>query len=318
MNINNSLIEKPTEQLEQTSLTRDIFSDEDFIKLFLMNKIEGSVHTFRGYTYEIKAFLSYISSDDVPLRNVTAKMCIDYRETLKSHNYAAATIQRKLNIISSLYKFGMDTGYFKFNPMKAVKKPKVLITSQQRFLTPEEVSLLLNEVKGNKKNYLMCILFITIGLRVSELSEIKWCDFFQDTKGNIGLRVVGKGTKQRTVKVRRDVWSYIIEYRIINSKPIHFDSNDNEYLFTTKNGKITTPRSIRETIKRASIRAGIRKDISPHFLRHTSASLSISGGADIQKCMEQYGWSQMKTAQRYIHSVNELEDTAADYIKLNI
>lgn len=308
----------PSTEYDIPTLARDILDDTDFIRLFLRNKSEGSPHTERSYTYEIKFFLLFISYPQTLLKDVTAKRCLAYREHLKDQGYASATIQRKLNIISSLYKYGMETGYLRFNPMKAVKKPKVLITSQDRYLTPDEVTSLLEVLRRKPKNYLMGVIFLTVGLRVSELANIRWKDFFEDTKGNIGLRVIGKGTKKRVVKIRRDVWSYIIQYRISNGQAIIFDSSDDTFLFTTRNGKPIDTRSIRETIKRAGKRAGIKKDISSHWLRHTSASLSIDGGADIKKAMDQFGWSQLKTAQRYIHSVNQLEDTATDYIKIKI
>lgn len=303
-----------------STLTRDIVGDKDFIMLFLRNKSEGSKHTTRSYTYEIKYFLEFIQHFSATLNEVTAKQCLLYREHLKEHpkKYAQATIIRKLNVISSLYKYGMDIGYFRFNPMKAVKKPKAIITSQDRYLTPEETTKLLNVLRKKPINYLMGIILITTGLRSSELSNIKWKDFYEDGKGNIGLRVLGKGTKTRVVKIRRDVWSYIIQYRISKNQSIQFNPNDGAYLFTTRNEKQLIPRSIRETIKRAGRKAGLNKDISTHWLRHTSASLSINGGCDIKTVMETYGWSQMKTAQRYIHSINQLEKTATDFISINI
>lgn len=301
-------------------LTRDISDDKDFIMLFLNNKAEGSKETARGYAYEVKYFLDFIQYPSTKLREVTAKQCLSYREHLKNHKkeYASATIIKKLNVISSLYKYGIDTGYLRFNPLKAVKKPKAIITSQDKYLTEDETIKLLYVLRKRPINYLMGILFITTGLRVSELSNIQWKHFYEDGLGNIGLRVVGKGAKARVVKVKRDVWSYIIQYRISKGQNIEFNPSDESYLFTTKNGNQLIPRPMRETIKRAGKRAGLKKDISPHWLRHTSASLSINGGCDIKTVMETYGWSQMKTAQRYIHSVNLLEKTATDYINIPI
>lgn len=301
-----------------SNISRDIISDKDFIMLFITNKREGSEHTARSYTYEIGSFLEYINFPYISLNNVTAKKCVEYRKALKDKGYADATILRKLNIISSLYKYGMDIGYLKFNPMKAVKKPKVEITSQKRFLIPKEVDDLLRELRKKPKHYLIGILLITLGLRASELSNIKWKNFYEDSNGNIGLNILGKGSKERAVKIRRDVWSYIMQYRLSLGLSVQFNPSDESYLIATRNNKQTLPRYIRKLIKQAGQRAGLTKNISTHWLRHTSASLSISGGADIKKCMEQYGWSQMKTAQRYVHSVHGLEDTAVDYINVKL
>lgn len=297
-------------------LSKDIRDNLEFIKLFLENKKEDSLNTVRVYATEIKSFLHFIGFPQSGLKDVTVKICIAYRDTLSK--YVLSTKSRKLYTLSSLFRFGVDIGYLKQNSWKAVRKPKVPITSQERFLTPDEADKLLKELKKKPKNYLIGIILFTTGLRASELVNIQWCNFYEDTNGNIGLRVLGKGKKPRNVKIRRDVWSYILTYRASQGKSILLDPTDESYLILNRDDNPLSDRYCRELLKRASRRAGIKKDISTHWLRHTSASLAINGGADIKKCLDQYGWEDVNTAQRYIHSTNELEDAAADYVNIQI
>lgn len=299
-----------------SDLSKDIQDDMEYIKLFLENKKEGSLNTVRVYATEIKYFLDFINFPQVNLKDVTVKMCIQYRDSL--NGYADSTKSRKLHTLSSLFKFGVEIGYLKYNPLKAVRKPKVPITSQERYLTPKEADELLTELKKKPRNYLIGIILFTTGLRASELVNIKWSDFYEDTNGNIGLRVIGKGKKPRNVKIRRDVWSYILPFRANQGKGILLDTTDDSYLILNRDGGPLSDRYCREMLKRAAKRVGIKKDISTHWLRHTSASLAINGGADIKKCLDQYGWEDVKTAQRYIHSVNQLEDAAADYVDIKV
>lgn len=318
-----------------SNLAADIKDDLELIFVYLKNKEEDSLETVRVYATEIKAFLEYIGHPTIKLRDVTAKMCLGYREILNAftyeksgiqRHYAAATKTRKLYIISSLFKFAVQIGYLTANPMSAISKPKVHITSQQRFLTPDEVSMLLDILRKEKgtnkpvklRNYIIASLFLTSGLRAAELASIRWSSFFEDMNGNIGVRIIGKGNVVREVKIRRDVWSYIQQYRALQGKSIHLDSNDNSPLFLNRDAGALSDRYCRKMLKLAAKRAGIKKDISCHWLRHTSASLAVDGGADIKQLLEQYGWKNIKTAQRYIHDTKKLNDTAADRIKLQI
>ena len=325
-----------TREIDQLSnLSADIKDDLELIFVFLKNKEEDSLETVRVYATEIKAFLDYIGHPREKLVNVTAKMCLGYREMLNSFtynkggkeiHYVAATISRKLYIVSSLFNFAVQIGYLKLNPMSAIRKPKVHITSQQRFLTPSEVEALLSTLKTEKRknldvklrNYIITATFLTSGLRVAELASIRWNMFFEDINGNIGVRIIGKGDEVREVKIRRDVWSYIQQYRSMQGRSIHLDPKDDSPLFLNKESGALSDRYCREMIKRAAKRAGITKDISCHWLRHTSASLAVDGGADIKQLLEQYGWKNIKTGQRYIHDTKKLNDTAADRIKLSL
>lgn len=312
-------------------LSRDIKNDLMFIEMFLRNHEEGSAGTVRVYRTEIQRFLTFINYPQIKLAEVTAKICLQYKDELKGYYkrkndlaltpYSDATKARKLNTISSLYRFGMEIGYFKFNPMKAIRKPVPDNELSHKFLLEDEIYLLFDALKNKNRliNYLMCIMLIKGGFRISELTNIRWGNFYQDHRGNIGVKIIkSKGNKFKVVKITRDVWSYIVEYRIQKGLSPELDSNDNSYLFTTKNGKPISDRQFRDTLNRAAKRAGLSKKISPHWLRHTSATLAVMGKVDIRKLMDQFGWSSIKTAQRYIHSTNQLNDTAADHINIKI
>lgn len=298
------------------NLSKDILNDMELVELFLKNKSEGSILTSKVYKREIVNFLKYIDFPKNNLNSISVKLCIEYRDSL--HIYKDATKARKLNTLSSLYKFGIEIGYLKYNPFKVIKKPKINITSQDRFLTKKELEDLLKELKKNSRNYLIGILLASCGLRSSELVSIQWKQFFEDSNGNIGLRIIGKGKKRRNVKIRKDVWSYILMYRISKKQSIEFNENDESFLILNKNNKPLSDRYCRKLLKETAKKIGINKEISTHWLRHTCATLAINGGADLKQCMDQFGWQDIKTAQRYIHSLNELEDAAADYVNIKI
>lgn len=300
------------------TLSHDIQGDEEFIAMFLDNKRQSSENTYRSYKMELKLFLEFMGYPHITLDQVTFKMCLSYRNALKNaeQGYADATIARKLNVISSLYKFGVKIDYLKANPMAAVIKPKVPVTSQNRYLLKPEIDALLNTLKSHTRNYLIAVLLLTTGLRASELVHIKWGDFFMDAQGRIGLKVIRKRNKVGVVKIRTDVYALIVAYRAELGKNTSFESESQQTLFVNYQGAPLSDRYVRKMLKEAGVKSGIDKSISTHWLRHTSASLAINGGADIKTCMVSYGWEHMQTAQRYIHDMNQLEKTAVDFIDI--
>lgn len=298
--------------------SHDIQGDEEFMAIFLDNKRQGSENTYRSYKTELLNFLEYIHFPEMALKDVTFKICLSYRNHLNQCQppYAESTVARKLNIISSLLKFGVKIGYLNENPMSAVIKPKVQITTQNRYLLKEEARALLETLKAHRRNHLIASMLLYTGLRANELVHVKWQDFYLDPKGRMGLKVTRKRNKKGVVKIPMPLFELISQYRSEQGKTLSLDPSLDEVLFTNYKGGSLSDRYVRKMLKEAAFKAGISKSISTHWLRHTSASLAINGGADIKTCMMSYGWEHMQTAQRYIHDMNQLEKTAVDYIDI--
>lgn len=315
----NTLFDKSTQSMMTfQNQSHDIHGDEEFMAIFLDNKRQSSENTYRSYKMELLKFLSYIRFPQVGLKDITFKICLSYRNYLNQSQpvYAESTVARKLNIVSSLLKFGVKIGYLADNPMSAVIKPKVQVTTQNRYLLKEEAKTLLEFLKPHTRNHLIASMLLYTGLRSNELVHVKWRDFYIDPKGRIGLKVTRKRNKKGVVKIPTSLFDLITHYRFEQGKGIDLDPNLEEPLFTNYKGHALSDRYVRKMLKEAAFKAGITKSISTHWLRHTSASLAINGGADIKTCMMSYGWEHMQTAQRYIHDMNQLDKTAVDFIDI--
>ena len=127
--------------------------------------------------------------------------------------------------------------------------PKVTVTSESHFLTPDEIQALLDALRPQLRNYLIGALALKTGLRVAELAGIDWRHFFQDPTGRIGLTVVGKGDKVRTVKITPDVWAVIEAYRQASGRPIELDAEDQGPLFLNRYGNRLSMVSLWQVIK---------------------------------------------------------------------
>lgn len=306
-----------------------IENDELFIEIFLNQKAASTQKTYRKTILEFQLYMSYESL--LNLKSVDIVIANKYKDSLFNYIQSSgkrlsnATIVNRLNTISSLYSFGQKIGYFDVNPFSAISKPKYDNRKQNKFIPNDDVVYLLRAVKrvGNneiiqKRNFIIVSMLLYTGMRISELCSIRWNDFFLDAKNRIGIRIEGKGGVWRSIKIRKELWFYIVDYRSSMGLPTSFNNNDDCPLFLNYCGGQLTHWYIRKLIAQAAEMAGLENKITPHWFRHTSASMALANGADIKKVMVQFGWTNLRTPERYLHDITGFDEAATDFIKLDI
>jgi integrase/recombinase XerD len=154
-------------------------------------------------------------------------------------------------------------------------------------LTPEEVKMLIDST-GNVKHRLIIKLLYGCGLRVSEVVNLKGHDF-DFGEGLMHIRL-SKGRKDRFVKIPESMHEELSAYSMLNDSDVFFPS--------ARGGKLSTA-TVQKIVKSASERAGIKKDISPHTLRHSFATHLLEGGTDLRVIQKLLGHSDIKTTQIY-------------------
>ena len=156
----------------------------------------------------------------------------------------------------------------------------------------------------------MLELMYATGLRVSELVNLKVYDVNLE---EAIVKTMGKGSKERIIPIGdyalNALTIYINEYR-----STLFKKEVNDFLFLNNHGKQMTRQGFFKIIKKLAIEQGIKKDFSPHTLRHSFATHLLSHGADLRIIQELLGHSDVSTTQIYTHVSNEeLEDTFKKY-----
>ncbi|NPA74964.1 MAG: tyrosine-type recombinase/integrase [Euryarchaeota archaeon] len=190
------------------------------------------------------------------------------------------------------------TAYFKYrkiplpDDLKPPKRPKQM----PKYLTEEEVRKLLDAAKENPRDYAILSLLAYSGLRVSELCNLK----FEDVE--LGERVVyvrsGKGDKDRIVVISDPAAEAIENYLLSRTDSL-------EYLFSSQKSEHITRVQVFRIVKKYAELAGIKKNVTPHVLRHTLATTMLRRGVDIRFIQQFLGHSSVATTQIYTHVDDE-------------
>ena len=237
-------------------------------------------------TSEVFDFLSYLANDRTP--NPDAPV--------PDYGIEASSRARKLSAIKSFYKYlTMRTKQLEENPVADLEYPK-LRKSLPKYLTLEQSSALLQAVSGpnEKRDYAILMIFLNCGIRRSELVGLNLTDVYEDR-----LRVVGKGNKERFVyfgsACRKAIDAYLPER---NKKVL----TDNRALFGSRDGNRISVTAVHRLVKKALLQAGLdATQFSAHKLRHTAATMMLSGGVDVKTVQEVLGHENLNTTQIYTH-----------------
>jgi len=248
-------------------------------------------------TSDVFDFLSYLANERTPNPDAAAP----------DHGIAASSRARKLSAIKSFYKYlTVRTKQLTDNPVADLEYPK-LRKSLPKYLTLEQSAALLKAVSGpnEKRDYAILMLFLNCGIRRSELVGLNITDVYEDR-----IRVVGKGNKERFVyfgsACRKAIDAYLPER---NKKIL----SDNKALFGSRNNNRISTDAVHALVKKALLQAGLdATQFSAHKLRHTAATMMLSGGVDVKTVQEVLGHENLNTTQIYTHIENTELKIAAE------
>ena len=248
-------------------------------------------------TADVFDFLSYLAKDRV--RDPDAKA--------PEYGISPASRARKLSALKSFYKYlTTRTKQLQDNPVADLEYPK-LRKSLPKYLTLEQSSALLKAVSGQNqaRDYAILMVFLNCGIRRSELVGLNITDVYEDR-----LRVVGKGNKERFVYFGTACRKALDAYLPIRQKQV---LTDNRALFGSRNGNRISTDAVHALVKKAFLKAGLdATQFSAHKLRHTAATMMLSGGVDVKTVQEVLGHENLNTTQIYTHIENTELKIAAE------
>ena len=248
-------------------------------------------------TSDVFDFLSYLANDR-PLNPDS---------TYTEYGIEPASRSRKLSAIKSFYKYlTVRTKQLQENPVADLEYPK-LRKSLPKYLTMSQAAALLQAVSGQnaKRDYAILMLFLNCGIRRSELVGLNISDVYEDR-----IRVVGKGNKERIVYFGSACRKAIDSYMTERNKVV---LTDNRALFGSRNGNRISVTAVHRLVDKALLKAGLDPtQYSAHKLRHTAATMMLSGGVDVKTVQEVLGHENLNTTQIYTHIENTELKIAAE------
>lgn len=206
---------------------------------------------------------------------------------------------RILSSLRSFFRWLVLEGTISDNPCDLVDQPK-LGHYLPDVLSVEEVERIIDSVdvktvQGLRDRAMLEIMY-GCGLRVSEVVSLKISCLYLD-EGFV--RVIGKGDKERLVPVGEMAADAVNAY--LEERPAALSSKDDDVLFLSRFDKPLSRQSVFKMIKKQALIAGVRKDISPHTLRHSFATHLIENGADLLVVKEMLGHESITTTEIYTH-----------------
>lgn len=278
-----------------------------------------SLNTLKAYQADLKIFFEFLKKKNQTLAQVNHELLTQFLFEQKDQNKSAPTLTRYIESLRQLFHFLVGEGRLPKDPTANLvlpKRPERL----PKVLTVPEVTRLLNTLYhpeewsgsrlGKKPSkiaqeklyrYLAAFeLMYATGMRISEVCDLR--DNQIDLDANY-VRVIGKGNKERVVPFGQTALHFLKQYlamrNVVRRKLLI--GNGKDYVFTSSFGGRMSRVTFGAFLRKVSVRAGLKKPVSPHVLRHSFATHLLEGGADLRVVQELLGHADISTTQIYTH-----------------
>ncbi len=237
------------------------------------------------------------------IRNITLEdlyLFMEYCEVQRQNSASARA--RKVATLKSFFKYIKGKRrLIEENPAEELETPKIG-RRKPIYMNMDEATQFIEGIqihRASPRNYCMMMFFLNLGIRVSELCQLNTSSI----QGRY-LTVIGKGNKERTVYLNDSCILALRNYE--QSGKTSYKGEGEEPLFISQKGTRFTRQTVAKIVKQINKQSGLQKDrLTPHKLRHTSATMMYKAGADIRSLQHILGHSSVATTQIYTHIEDE-------------
>jgi integrase/recombinase XerD len=249
-----------------------------------LDEVRYSDRTNESYRALLELFFKYFNDKD-PLTISMEEVSSFVYDFIVNNGYSASYQNQMISAIKTFYRI---SGKSNFN-LQLIERPR-RSRALPKVFSKEEVKRILNSTRNTKHKLLLWIIY-SCGLRRSEATNIRLTDLDRD-RGVLHIRE-GKGRVDRIVPVSKKVWEKLDEY-IDGFHP-------GKYLFEGQTGGRYSVESVYRVFKEALKKAGIKKEVGVHSLRHSYATHLHESGLDIRYIQELLGHKSTRTTEIYTH-----------------
>ncbi len=257
--------------------------------------------TIEAYSRDIIRYRNFLAvNKSTAFSEEDTPMILKHLILLRKDGLKARSRARHLVAIRGFYRFLVQENILRNDPARLIDLPKSGLKLPD-VLSREEIELLLNAPDTDKligvRDAAMLELLYAAGLRVSELINLK----LQDINLEAGfVRIFGKGSRERIVPIGAHAREKINTY-LKSARSKRLKQTSSPYLFIARAAKPMTRQGFWKLLRRYAMKAGLKKKITPHSLRHSFASHLLEGGADLRAVQVMLGHVDISTTQIYTH-----------------
>jgi integrase/recombinase XerD len=264
-----------------------------------------SKNTIDAYSHGLNRFLDYLRKKGIQEMPSVCKFDVRaFLLALKKQGLSTKSVVRNLVAIRTFFQFLIQEGILEANPIEESESPKIAKTLPE-ILTLKEVEQLLEQPNPQtpiaiRDRAMLEVLYAT-GMRVSELTQLPINQV--NLEGGYVL-VFGKGSKERIVPLGSEAIKWVAFYLKVARERLA-KGKESPFLFINRSGRGMSRQQFWKNIKAYGRRAGIRKRITPHLLRHSFASHLLERGADLRSVQMMLGHVDISSTQIYTHVTGE-------------
>ena len=284
--------------------------DQDYIikfQSYLLTERRVAKNTFNAYKSDLDQLSLFLKQEKITLKKLITTDLKDFLKILKKEKLSSRSMARKISCFKTLFLYLHEYHDFE-NSAHDLITPK-LEKKLPIYISEQEIEVLFKKADEDKtdngiRNKVMLYLLYVTGMRISELTNLT-LSHLNISEGSV--RVPGKGGKERIVPVPHHMTEILHNYLNIVYPKLLIRNNKkmmSDYLFPTyysKALKSMSRQSFWIYLKDVAERAGIKKELSPHKLRHSLATHLLKNGANLRSLQLLLGHEQLDTVQIYTH-----------------
>ena len=276
---------------------------------FLLTERRVAHNTFLAYKRDLEQFELFLGGGEIGFSSIQKKHLSSFLKSLKDQGLNAKSLSRKISTLRLFFKY-LNEHHHVPNIAKNLVFPKI-DQNLPTYLTQAEIEQLLLAAnkdlspKGVRNKVMLYVLYAT-GMRVSELVSMTVDQILFDTGF---VKILGKGSKERHIPLPRNILELLHYYldhiypALLPEKALVFQQKK-QYLFAALYNNQIKPlsrQSLWLNLRKILQHAGIKKNISPHSLRHSLATHLLQQGADLRSLQMLLGHQSLSTVQIYTH-----------------
>lgn len=259
-----------------------------------------SANTVEGYTGDVEKLVDFIQAEELDWSQVTGDDLHRFVCTLQDLGIGVRSQARIISGIKSFFGFLKVEKVIDEDLSELIETPKLGVKLPD-VLTVDEVDQLVASFDlsrpEDRRNRAIIETLYGCGLRVSELVGLRISDLYLSDGYII---VEGKGEKRRLVPISQNAIREIALY-MDDRQQLDIKRGSEDILFLNRRGAKLTRVMVFYIVKRACEKCGIRKNVSPHTLRHTFATHLLEGGANLRAIQQMLGHESITTTELYTH-----------------